>query len=949
MTDRALEAFRAELEAAGLRPNTIKADGNLYRCPVEGKPNARDGAYKLHGDDPPAGWYMNWVTGAEGTWTAERDRPLSDAERRKLAQRMEAARKEREAERARGWARAAERARAMLAQAEPCNSHPYLDRKGVKPCPRLVVEEDDLLLIPVLNPDGEVQSLQTIAPDGNKRFMTGGKAAGGYFPIKGDDAGPLLVCEGLATGLSLKEATGATVLVAFTAGNLEAVARLARDKCPERSIVICGDDDRHTAGNPGRAQAEAAARAVDGRVALPRFSGEAAGTDFNDLHQAKGLKAVRAQVASIQTETTAAEKAPVEMAQVQEVPGEKALPESDQPEMAQEESDQSATERKEADQGQLSRLEPSQVPAIEGEAIESQALPGPPTDWPFRVGDGGVFKRIEKENRKTHDVETEWVWVCSRLEVLAETRDAQGQNWGRLLAVHTREGEVNQWAMPMELLAGSGEAYRAELLNLGLLLAPDSTARHALHEYISTACPSERARCVERLGWHGAVYVLPNRTFGGGDDERVLFQVDAPQDHQFQTAGTLTEWQELAKLAVGNSRLVFGISAAFAAPLLHLVGAESGGFHFRGGSSIGKTTALLLAGSVWGGGGINGYCRNWRATSNGLETVAALHCDALLCLDEMGQVDGREAGATAYMLANGQGKTRARRNGSARPPARWRVLFLSTGEISLADKMRETGGRSRAGQEVRLVDLPADAGAGLGLFQELHDLPSPGALADHLRLACQQQYGTAAQSFLEVITDKPEGLAGKLRQAMAEFVGRYCPAGADGQVKRVAERFGLVSAAGTLATAAGILLWPDEEAVQAAAECFGAWLEHRGGTGPHELEVGVARVREFIQTHGASRFQPWADQGERPINNRAGYVRGRPAGREYLIFLDTFINEVCAGLDAKAVARELVARELMIPDGRGYPARTERLPDEKTPCRMYVVKEAVLGEGGQGD
>jgi len=143
------------------------------------------------------------------------------------------------------------------------------------------------------------------------------------------------------------------------------------------------------------------------------------------------------------------------------------------------------------------------------------------------------------------------------------------------------------------------------------------------------------------------------------------------------------------------------------------------GFHLRGNFSIGKSTALLLAGSVWGGWGASGYCRNWRATSNGLEGVGRAHCDTLLCLDEMGQVDGREAGEIAYMLANGQGKSRGRKDSSSRTPAQWRLLFLSTGELSLADKMNEIGRKVRVGQEVRLVDVPADAGSNLGLFENL--------------------------------------------------------------------------------------------------------------------------------------------------------------------------------------------------------------------------------------
>lgn len=881
---RTAESFRQEIEAAGLRPPELIADGQLHRVPVDGKPTGKDGAYILYPDDPPAGWFQNWRTGQEGTWSAHPDRALSPEEHRALAQRMEEARQRREAEQARTWAEAAQRAQHLLAQAAPCEGHSYLERKGIKPCPGLKADQAGRLLVPVLGADGKVQSLQTIAADGSKLFMPGGRMAGGFFAIKGDP-GPLLVSEGLATGLSLHEATGHTVLCAFSAGNLLAVATMARTRYPDRSIILASDDDHQTEGNPGQAKARAAALAVGATLALPVFAQVGDGTDFNDLHQAEGLEVVKAQV-----------KAAKE-------------PEEPAPEVA-------------------------------------PSLPGPPPDWPFQLRADGVYRRYETENKTTGEPAVDWRWVCSHLAVEAETRDAQGRAWGRLLAVQTREGNTNQWAMPMELLAGDGQAYRAELLSLGLEIAPGNAARQALHEYIATARPPERARNVDRTGWHGAVYVLPDATYGETAGERVLYQAATAGEHPFRLAGTLGEWQtNLARLCVGNSRLAFAVSTAFAAPLLHLAGLEGGGFHLRGASSLGKTTALLVAGSVWGGGGVSGFLRSWRATSNGLEGVAMAHSDALLCLDEMGQVDGREAGDVAYMLSNGQGKSRARRDGSGRPPATWRVLFLSTGELSLADKVAEGGRKVKAGQEVRLVDLSADAGAGLGLFEALHGFESAQALADHLRRAAGSFYGTPARAFLGRVTVDLEALGQAVNQAVQDFVAEHCPGGADGQVKRAATRFGLVAAAGELAGTVGVLSWPEGEAERAAAKYFQAWLEQRGGTGPAEVRAGLEQVRRFFQAHGASRLEPWqgADQA-RPIINRAGFIRQSDEGRELFIFPETFRAEVAAGFDAKALVKELVAMGLLMPGPDGKPASLHRVPALGRPVKLYRFAPAVLGE-----
>ncbi|HET6925259.1 MAG TPA: DUF927 domain-containing protein [Hyphomicrobiaceae bacterium] len=115
---------------------------------------------------------------------------------------------------------------------------------------------------------------------------------------------------------------------------------------------------------------------------------------------------------------------------------------------------------------------------------------------------------------------------------------------------------------------------------------------------------------------------------------------------------------------------------------------------------MGKTTLIQVGGSVWGGGGLTGYIRSWRATDNGLESVAMAHCDTLLALDGLAEIEATAAGKAAYMLANGHAKQRMTRTAGVRPAPEWRLLFLSTGEIGLADKVGEDPRkRIAAGQE----------------------------------------------------------------------------------------------------------------------------------------------------------------------------------------------------------------------------------------------------------
>jgi putative DNA primase/helicase len=350
---------------------------------------------------------------------------------------------------------------------------------------------------------------------------------------------------------------------------------------------------------------------------------------------------------------------------------------------------------------------------------------------------------------------------------------------------------------------------------------------------------------------------MTDQVFGEALNERIIWRRDNPPNNLFRTRGTIESWQtEIGRRCVGNSRLILCVSAAFAGPLLEPTSEESGGFHLRGTTSLGKTIATQAAGSVWGGGGVKGFLVQWRSTGNGLEPIAEAHCDTLLPLDEIGQVSPWEAGEIVYMLCNGTGKNRARRDGGSRRTPQWRIFILSSGEISLAERMAEVGQRSRAGQEVRLADIKADAGKGMGILDELHGASSPKTLIEELRNASLQFYGTAGRLFVEeLMRDLPNGLARvtALRQA---FISTHLRSEAAEQVQRVCNRFALVAAAGQLATELGITAWPDGEAERSVARCFGDWIETRGGIGDAESDAGIRQVRAFIETMAGRGLSP---------------------------------------------------------------------------------------------
>lgn len=288
-----IDQFRQAIEAAGLlTPAEIHDDGKLHRFSTNGKRGDDSGWYVLHGDGIAAGSFGCWRSGVQSTWCAKADGDMNEAERHAFRERVRAMQRQRETEQEQSHAQAAISAATLLARSEPVARHAYLTAKGIKAHGSR--SDGERLIIPLRDTAGTLHSVQTIGPNGDKRFHPGGRVSGCYFGI-GKPDGRLIVCEGFATGASIHECTGHAVAVAFNAGNLESVAVALRAKYPALAVTIAADDDHLTAGNPGLTKATAAACAVNGGLAVPVFPVDRPdkATDFNDLHRLAGADAVR--------------------------------------------------------------------------------------------------------------------------------------------------------------------------------------------------------------------------------------------------------------------------------------------------------------------------------------------------------------------------------------------------------------------------------------------------------------------------------------------------------------------------------------------------------------------------------------------------------------------------------------------------------------------------------
>lgn len=500
---------------------------------------------------------------------------------------------------------------------------------------------------------------------------------------------------------------------------------------------------------------------------------------------------------------------------------------------------------------------------------------------------GGVYYCFETEGTEKKPPQQFALRICSPLYVEAITNTDDGKFYGRLLRFRDTLGRWREWAMPMELLRGSCEELRGELLAAGVEI--DMQQRAKLPNYLQWRVPKKVMLAATRTGWtkNGNAYVFHDKVIG---NENAFFQSEAiSSDGAAKASGDYSQWQAMARLCDKNPVLMVSLCVSFSGALLAKVLRDSGGVHWVGDSSIGKTTALCVGASIWGG---EEFKRTWRATSNGLEGVAALLSDSCLCLDEISEADPREVGAIVYSLGNGVGKTRANRIGSARAAHRWRLSLLSTGERSIGAAMQEGGKQAKAGQLVRLLNLPAARKH--GVFDDLHHFNDGREMADFFKTQCAKHYGHAGIAFVEHLLKQQNDDFGKV---LADIEAQFSHT--DSQAARAASRFAVYAMAGELAIEAGILHWQQGSALDACKVMFDEWNAMRGGNATEHGQI-LQNVHDYILKFGDTKFTDKGKPEEKPRSDRSGWFHHAPKGTVYL-FTSAAIKEAGGNYDFKRV------------------------------------------------
>lgn len=331
-------------------------------------------------------------------------------------------------------------------------------------------------------------------------------------------------------------------------------------------------------------------------------------------------------------------------------------------------------------------------------------------------------------------------------------------------------------------------------------------------------------------GYHCGVYL---RT-----DDRIVGEIkgDKPVLNPFAKnhypkeieQGTLKEWKDqVVKLAGCSSRLMLAVCSGFMGPLLKIANMEGGGFHLWGTSSMGKSSSADMMASI--AGRPSDIVTLWSNTDKGLEEIAVAHNDSTLILDESKLLDKDPVSAArimqnrVYTLSGGKGKLRSALYENNVPE--WRVGVFSTGELSLAQHA-EAGNIERLdGENVRVIDVPADAGCGLGIFEYLPEGMSSGnEIANEIKRVTRCHFGSAKPQFLiklvAELQSEPEELKYFIKSEMEYFIDKHDVENNSGIDMRIACRFALAYAAGCLASKFKVLPFRPGVILNAVSKCY---------------------------------------------------------------------------------------------------------------------------------
>lgn len=550
----------------------------------------------------------------------------------------------------------------------------------------------------------------------------------------------------------------------------------------------------------------------------------------------------------------------------------------------------------------------------------------------------GLYHITPKVNKQTGEIEETASWMCSLLEVIG--RGTDGAEEYIVLSWLCNGCKVTE-AIPLCEI-GEREGWR-RLKTGGLNVTSKPNLRAVLGDYLQLHGDSTRWNVAKTTGWQYGAYIMPDGEIIGTPSQPVIFCGHSATAQGYTVQGTPESWRDnVARLVNGNPSMVMAIAAAFAAPMLSLVGASGFGIHFYEQSSAGKTTTANTAASIYGSPDKTKL--TWYGTALGMVNEAAAHNDGFMSLDEISQnMRRRDVAESAYALFNGVGKLQGRRDGGNREIPRFTTVALSTGETDVESFIREDGGNINAGQLVRLLNIP------LTKATEYHSLPDGKAHADALKTAYQSHYGTVGRKWVSMLAESPNAA----KEAVATAKQRWkdiIPANSGEQSGRVADYFAIMEAA--LILSLPLTGWTITDSQNAIEHCFQKWIT-RFGTGNREQAQLIEMVENFL-LENESRFDlifgdspegSWSTDKSR----RAGWLapNSSPDGRNvYYTLPGVFKAEIIPGKEPTNAVKILHEAGLLWKKIEGrYSSLTPRINGQQ--YRTYALMLVPISAGEQ--
>ncbi|KVD35031.1 hypothetical protein WI84_18745 [Burkholderia ubonensis] len=528
--------------------------------------------------------------------------------------------------------------------------------------------------------------------------------------------------------------------------------------------------------------------------------------------------------------------------------------------------------------------------------------------------DGLFYVGIKVDRDTGRNVHVAPRWLCDPLEVRGSGCDDAGR---QMRVLRWRRAGISAEvvvAMPNAEI-GEREGW-ARLRSGGLAVATERAARERLAYWLQTENRHTWFEIANMTGWQHGAFVLPSGEVIG--EPRALMHFNGKPDHPaaYRLHGSLDGWREcVGRLARGNPLVIAAVACALAGPLLSIAGEKDGiGVHLYANTSAGKTTCGDVAASVWGDP--QRTKGSWNGTALGLALMSEAANDRLLYLDEIGSGDARKIGPAIYQMLNGISKVQGARDGGTVAARSWVLTLISTGEVAMSQYLAEGGLAPRGGQEVRLLDVPADAGAHRA-FDCLHEFASAGEFSDALTTATREHYGALGRAFVEWLLsrqDEAREWIGRERQRMAAAI----PADAAPPVRRATRKFAMLATAAALSSHAGLTGWTIDEARAAIDEVWARWLQVFGTEDRDDARL-VEQVEGVIEQHEHSRFITLPLKETRPVvHNSLGYIRTDENGK-ITVYVPpaTFKSVFIAGYDLKHACHALHKAGVLIrPRGR---------------------------------